>query len=147
MAGDRASVLRSVHQLLAKHEGLVEALGHDPDADTVDAGARIVGDDVRLESLPLPIVVLTFDGGDGISYTRGDATWQLAAFLYARTVYEAADVLDELEAAALAYTYDDTLAQPLSRFQVTGHERLEPVGPAQRLLAWRINLEASWLPA
>jgi len=143
---NRAAVLRSVHQLLAKHEGLVEVLGHDPDADTVEGGARILGDDVRLDSLPLPCLVLTFDGGDGLSQTRGDLTWQLAAYLYASTVYEAADVLDELEAAALAYTYDDTLAQPLSRFRVTGHERLDPVGPAQRLLAWRVNLEATWIP-
>jgi len=146
VAGDRANVLRSVHQLLAKHEGLVEVLGHDPDADTVEGGARILGDDVRLDSLPLPCLVLTFDGGDGLSQTRGDLTWQLAAYLYASTVYEAADVLDQLEDAAAVYSYDQDLDQPLSRFRVTGHERLDPVGPAQRLLAWRVNLEATWIP-
>lgn len=146
MAGDRASVLRSVHALLEKHAGLVAALGHTPGAQTVESGARIVGDDVRLEHLELPMLVLSFDGGEAVRQTSGLTAWQLVAFLYAATVYQAADVLDELEAAAAAFVYDATLPKPLNRFAVTSHERLEPVGPAQRLLAWRVNLEASWLP-
>lgn len=146
MAGDRAQVLRSVHTMLEGYAPLRTALEHTKGATTIAAGARIFGDDIRLESLPLPCLVLSFDGGEPITQVQGLTTWQLSAYLYASTVYEAADVLDQVEALANDYSYDQDLDKPLNRFAVTSHERLEPVGPAQRLLAWRINLETSWLP-
>lgn len=146
MAGDRANVLRSVHAMLEGYEPLAAVLEHTEAATTVEGGARIFGDDIRLEELPLPCIVLSFDGGEAVTQVHGLTEWQLAAFLYASTVYEAADVLDQIEALANDFNYDPDLDKPLNRFAVTSHERLEPVGPAQRLLAWRINLEVSWLP-
>lgn len=146
MAGNRAGVLKSVHQVLEGSSGLRTVLGHTVGAQTVQAGARIVGDDIRLDDLPLPMVVLTFDGGEGVRQVPGMTTWAVSAYLYASNVYQAADVLDEIENLAAAYDYDETLHQPLSLFRVAGHERLEPVGSAQRLLAWRVNHEVSWLP-
>ncbi len=146
MAGSRANVLRAVHTTLATFEPLRSYLKHQVGAVSLKAGARIIGDDIRIDDLPVPIVILSFAGGDAILPTRELPIWLLDATIYATTVFEAAEVLDRVEACAVNWTRDPTLTQPLTRFRVTGHERLDAVGPAGRLIAVRVNLEVSWLP-
>lgn len=146
MPGSRAAVLRAVHTTLATYVPLASYLKHQVGAVSLKAGARIIGDDTRIDDLPVPIVILSFSGGDAIEPTRELATWLLDATIYATTVFEAAEVLDRVEACTTNWTRDPGLTQPLTRFRVTGHERLDAVGPAGRLLAVRVNLEVSWLP-
>ncbi len=146
MAGNRANVLRSVHATLEAHAALATALGHTLGATTVAAGARIVGDDIRLDDLPIPFLVLSFAGGDAIAPARELTTWALDATIYAANVYQAAELVDLVEEACQAQRFDANLAQPLNRLVVTGHERLDAVGPAGRLLAVRVNLETTWVP-
>lgn len=146
MAGNRANVLRAVHSILEKNAALRTVLGHTQGATSVTAGARIVGDDIRLDDLPLPFLILSFAGGDAIEPARDLSTWLLDATIYTADVYKAAEVLDRLEDLARAWTFDPTLTQPLNRFRITGHERLDAVGPAGRLIAVRVNLEVTWLP-
>jgi len=145
MPGNRADVLRAVHTTLATYEPLRAYLKHVKTATSIAAGARIVGDDIRIDDIPIPIVILSFAGGDASSPTRELATWLLDATIYATTVFQAAEVLDRIEDCAVTWSRDDTLDQPLNRFRVTGHERLDAVGPAGRLIAVRVNLEASWI--
>lgn len=145
MPGNRAAVLRAVHTTLAKHEPLRSYLKHQLGATTLRAGARIIGDDVRIDDLPVPILILSFAGGDALLPTRELATWLLDATIYALDVFQAAEVLDRVEACATDWTRDPTVTQPLTRFRVTGHERLDAVGPAGRLIAVRVNLEVSWI--
>lgn len=144
MAGNRADVLRAVHSTLEKYTPLRTYLGHTVGATSVAAGARIVGDDIRLEELPLPFLVLSFAGGDALRPGQL-ATWLLDITAYATDVFEAATVIDHLETLAVDWVRDSTLTQPLNRFLVTGHERLDAASPAGRLIAVRINLEISWI--
>lgn len=146
MAGNRANVLRSVHATLEAHAALATALGHTLGATTVAAGARIVGDDIRLDDLPIPFLVLSFAGGDAIAPARELTTWALDATIYAANVYLAAELVDLVEEACREHHYDPSLTQPLNRLVVTGHERLDAVGPAGRLIAVRVNLETTWVP-
>lgn len=145
MAGNRANVLRAVHTTLATFEPLRSYLKHQAGAVSLKAGARIIGDDVRIDDLPIPALVLSFAGGDAIEPTRELATWLLDATAYATDVFQAAEILDRVEACATSWTRDSTLTPPLTRFRVTGHERLDAVGPAGRLIAVRVNLEVSWI--
>lgn len=144
MAGNRADVLRAVHSTLEKYTPLRTYLGHTIGASSITAGARIVGDDVRIDQLPLPFLVLSFAGGDALRPGQL-ATWLLDATAYATDVFEAATIVDHLEALSVDWVHDPTMTQPLNRFLVTGHERLDAAGPAGRLIAVRINLEISWI--
>jgi len=145
VAGNRANVLRAVHTTLANHEALRSYLKHTKGAQSIAAGARILGDDIRIDDLPVPALILSFAGGDAIEPSRELATWLLDATIYATTVFQAAEVLDRVEDLAATWHRDPTLSQPLTRFRVTGHERLDAVGPAGRLIAVRVNLEVSWI--
>lgn len=146
MAGNRSGVLKAVHSTLEKNAALRTVLGHTQGATSLAGGARIVGDDIRIDELPLPFLVLSFAGGDAVEPSRELSTWLLDATIYAANVFKAAEVLDKLEDLSRDWTFDNTLTQPLNRFRVTGHERLDAVGPAGRVIAVRVNLEVSWLP-
>lgn len=145
MAGNRANVLRAVHSTLASNAPLRTYLGHQLGAQSIGAGARILGDDIRIDDLPVPALILSFAGGDAIEPSRELATWLLDATIYAATIFQAAEVLDRVEDIAATWHRDPALTQPLTRFRVTGHERLDAVGPAGRLIAVRVNLEVSWI--
>lgn len=145
MLGNRGQALRSVHQVLETYEPLRAYLKHTKGAPSLEGGARILGDDIRINDLPLPSVVLTFGGGAGNLPSREDMSWLVQATIYARTVFEAADVLDHIEDCARSYSYNHTLPQPLNRFHVESHETLDAVGPAGRIIAVRVNLEITWI--
>lgn len=145
MPGNRANVLRAVHTTLTNFEPLRAYLKHTKGATSLKAGARIIGDDIRIDDLPLPVLIISIGGGDGISQTREMGQWALNATIYGTDVFQVATVLDHLEAAGVAWTRDGSLQQPLSRFRVTDHEGLDAVGPAGRLIAVRASLEVSWI--
>lgn len=138
-------MLRSVHQILEAHAPLRAALGHSLGATTIEAGARLIGDSVRLQSLPLPAVILGFDSGDALTPQREAAEWDVEALIYAEHVYQAAELLDLIESACLNYRYQPGLPQPLSRLQPGRHQRLEPDTPIGRVIATRLTLTAYWI--
>ena len=142
MAGNRANVLRAVFQTLEGYSPLRNFLKHKVGAATVATGARILGDDTRIDELPLPSLVLGFDGG---TVGRDMTSWNLTADAYTKNVFDAATVLDHLEMLAADWVRNPNLVQPLNNFRVDSHERLDAVGPAGRLIAVRINLEVSWI--
>lgn len=145
MAGDRANALRAIHTTLANYEPLRSYLGHTKGAQSIAAGARIIGDDTRIDDLPIPSIILSIGTGDAVAPAREFTTWFLVATIYAGTVFQAAEVLDRLEAAAVNWSHDPSLSQPLTRFRVGAHEGVDAVGPAGRLIAVRVNLEVSWI--
>ena len=145
MAGNRANALRSIVSVLEKHVPLRGYLKHTLGATSLKSGARIVGDDIRIDDLPVPILILEGGNGDAAAPSREEKSWMVDVTIYAQTVYQVTEVLDLIEDCALAYSYDGGLSQPLNRFRVIGHERLDAVGPAGRLLATRVNLEVSWI--
>jgi hypothetical protein len=141
----RANVLRSVYKVLESYEPLSNFLGHVPGAATVQAGARIVGDSVRLEMLPLPIVILGFDSGDALATQRETPEWNLETLIYTDDVFEAAELLDLIEAACVEYRYDAALEQPFNKLQPGQHQRLEPDTPMGRVIATRMIITAHWI--
>lgn len=145
MAGNRANVLRSIVTVLEKHPPLRGYLKHQLGATSIKAGARILGDDIRIDDLPVPVLLLEGGNGDATAPSREERSWLVDVTIYGQTVYQVAEVLDLIEDCSLAYSYDGSLPQPLNRFRVIGHERLDAVGPAGRLLATRVNLEVSWI--
>lgn len=145
MAGNRANVLRSIVSVLEKHVPLRAYLKHQLGATSLKAGARILGDDIRIDDLPIPCLVLEGGSGDAVAPSREQKAWLVDITAYGQTVYQVTDVLDLVEDCALAYSYDGSLPQPLNRFRVLSHERLDAIGPAGRLLATRINLEITWI--
>lgn len=138
-------MLRAVHSVLEQHQPLRDLLGHVQGATTVETGARIVGDSVRLQELPLPLVVLSFEGGAALAPQREDASWSLELIIYAEDVYQAAELIDAVEAACVQYRYDAQLEQPLSRLKIESHQRIEPQAPVGRVIAVRVGLSAHWV--
>lgn len=145
MAGNRANALRSIVSVLEKHVPLRGYLKHTLGATSLKSGARIVGDDIRIDDLPVPILILEGGNGDAAAPSREEKSWLVDVTIYGQTVYQVAEVLDLIEDCAAGYSYDGSLSQPLNRFRVIGHERLDAVGPAGRLLATRVNLEVTWI--
>lgn len=139
-------MLRSVYQTLERYQPLTEYLGHKPGAETLDAGARIIGDTVRLDELPVPGIILGFDAGDGLRPTREDKSWQLDVLAFGRDVYEAADLIDLIEALCGEWTWDESLPQPLNGFRIGPHQRFDAEGPNGRAaIGVRIGLTVSWI--
>jgi len=141
----RAAVLQSVYRVLEQHAPLRAYLGHVLGATTVETGARIIGDSVRLQNLPLPIVILGFDSGDALLPQREAAEWTVEALIYASEIGQAAALLDLIEDACLGYRLTPTLPQPLTRLQPGRHQRLEPDTPLGRVIATRLALTAYWI--
>lgn len=145
MAGNRSGVLRAVTRTLEEHEPLRALLKHTKGANTLQGGARIIGDSVRIDDLPLPCIVISIGGGSGIDPRREVGTWILHLTIYGVDVFQVADVLDQLEGLAVRWTQNGAVTEPLNRFRVESHESLDAVGPAGRLIAVRVNLEVSWI--
>lgn len=147
--GKRADILRLVHRTLETYSPLAAYLGHTVGATSIPAGAKILGDDVRIDSLPIPSIVLGFETGDSAAPTREEASWNLEAVIYAHNVFQAADVLDHLEDLGRAWSRNPALAQPsgfnINNFRIGAHRALDAVGPAGRLIALAVNINATWI--
>lgn len=147
--GKRADVLRLVHRTLETYAPLASYLGHTVEATTIPAGGKIIGDDVRIESLPLPSLVLGFGEGDSAAPAREATDWTVEAVIYAHNVFQAADVLDHLEDLSRAWSRNPALAQPggfnLNRFRIGAHRALDAVGPAGRLIALAVTIHVTWI--
>jgi hypothetical protein len=139
----RGAVLKSIEAILGRHQPLAGALGHVAGASSVQDGARIIGDNVHLLDLPLPCVVLGFDGGRLGGQGRDLNQWQATADVYATDVFEAADLVDLIEGACLTYRYDSTLPQPLQQLQALADQRIEAESQS-RVITVRITLQAKW---
>lgn len=142
MARRRRDVLLTVHAILEGNAVLVAALGHVVGAASVPAGARIIADGVRLEELPVPGLILSFDTGQ--PDTGSDvAEWTVLVDAIGEDALQAADLLDLVETIALEHTRDPAHPQPLSRLQPQAHQRLEAQSP-QPFVIVRIPLRAQW---
>src|SRR5690606_10951689 len=122
-------VLQAVHAILEGAASLTTLTGHTPGATSLAAGARIVGDDVRLESMPVPGIVLGCDAGESLLASREEKNWQLDILAFGRDVFEAADLLDAVEAVSASWNQDPPHTDPFIRFQVGPHQRFDAEGP------------------
>jgi hypothetical protein len=139
-------VLRSVHQLLEQDAELVEYTGHTVGATSLEAGARIIGDTVRLDELPVPGIILSFEAGDGARPTREDKNWQLTLLAFGRDVFEAADLIDLIESLCVNWTRDPAAPQPLNQLRLGPHQRFDAEGPGGRTaIGVQIALTVSWI--
>lgn len=142
---NRANVLKSVHRMLERYEPLATYLGHVVGATSAPDGARVIGDSVHIDQLPLPIVVLGFEGGDAENPARDVSNWGLETLLYTEDIFQAAELLDLIEAACLDYRFDNSAPQPLNRVQAGPHQRLEPDTPQGRIIATRMSISVTWV--
>lgn len=141
----RANILRGVHKILEADTDLVTALEHSVGATSVASGARIVGNSVRLEELPLPLLILDFDSGAPGS-TSDLKTWEAFIDIAANDVFQAADLLDMLEDLAANYVTSafPTLPHRINNFVILNHQRLEPQQPGG-VIAVRVNFRVTWV--
>jgi hypothetical protein len=143
--GARANILRGVHKILEADTDLVTALGHMVESKSVTEGARIVGNSVRLEELPLPLLILDFDSGAPGS-TNDLKTWDAFIDIAANDVFQAADLLDMLEDVATNYVTSNfpSLPHRINNFVILNHQRLEPQQPGG-VIAVRVNFRVTWV--
>ena len=142
----RADVLRSVQQVLSSYTPLAELLGHKPEAESVDEGARIIGDTSRLElNGVMPIVILSFTDSEGRAPEREDKSWEVEAFIYSEDIFEAAEVVDLVEQACLEYRLDRRLPQPLSHLSAGPTERVASERNTGYVLEFRQPLSVRWI--
>ena len=141
----REQVLRSVHEVLTSNAALVAELGHTANATTIPAGARIVGDDVAIHTLPLPMLILGFEAGEGQAPAQEVREWQLSATLYAKNIFELARLLDALESVGDEWHQTQTSFQPLTNFRIGPHQRFDVEMPSGRILAVNVTITVTWV--
>ena len=142
----RSAVLKSVQQVLSSYAPLAELLGHKPEAESVEEGLRIVGDTARLElNGHLPILILSFSDSEGRAPQREDKSWEVEVFSYSDDIFEAADVVDLVEEACLAYRLDKTLPQPLNQIRPGPAERVASERSGLYLIEFRQPLNVRWI--
>ncbi|ADH63106.1 hypothetical protein Mesil_1209 [Allomeiothermus silvanus DSM 9946] len=100
MASLQAAALRQFYAALETYPPLVALTGHVPGATSLGAGARIIGDSVRLRPHPIPGVVL----GLGNRNQGGKATthealrdWEISLLVWAEDVFQAAEIAEAVE--------------------------------------------------
>jgi hypothetical protein len=114
--GARVTVLRELYASLEAHAPLVAVTKHRVGAKTLETGARIIGDAVRLRPHPIPGVVIqlgsTTPGRGGPS--RPEKRWLLSLVIYGSDVFEVAEVLDALESWVETSRWPTTLLRGVS---------------------------------
>lgn len=92
-------ILLQLHASLEAYAPLVALTGHKIGATTLQSGARIIGDAVRLRPHPVPGIVLGLGlktaGRGGPS--QPEKIWAVTLTVYGRDVFEVAAMLDALE--------------------------------------------------
>lgn len=100
MARVQAAALRQFYAALEAHAPLVALTGHVPGARSLEDGAAIIGDSVRLRPHPVPSVVLGLgaknQGGKG-SNQEGFRDWEISLLVWAEDVFQAAEIAEEIE--------------------------------------------------
>lgn len=100
MASLQAAALRQFYAALESYPPLVALTGHVVGATTLDAGARIIGDSVRLRPHPIPGVVLGLGSrNQGGKSTTHEALrdWEVNLLVWAEDVFQAAEIAEEIE--------------------------------------------------
>lgn len=125
MARVQAAALRQFYAALEAHAPLVALTGHVPGARSLEDGAAIIGDSVRLRPHPVPSVVLGLgaknQGGKG-SNQEGFRDWEISLLVWAEDVFQAADILEELEEFCAAARWP---AGPLRQCQWVSAQQVE----------------------
>lgn len=140
MAANRGRVIRTVYGLLSNYAPLVAKL-YNASADS------ILGSTLQVDQLPVPSLVLALGASD--PEQRGEVwVWEIPVEVYAEDVFDAADVLDLIEAACNDYRADaawSTIA--LAQVDYRGHAELDaPVAGSgfQKLAAARSVVRVRW---
>lgn len=111
------------------------------------AGIEVLGSTAELDSLPVPCVVLTLGGSTPIQHGV-EWTWDIGAEVYARDVFEAADVLDALDRTTFEFRQQAEHGVKLAYMRSTGHEELDAPLPGsgfQKLSAARASISVRWV--
>lgn len=100
MASLQAAALRQFYAALEAYPPLVTLTGHVVGARSLEEGAAIIGDSVRLRPHPIPSVVL----GLGTRNSNGKSTavealrdWEINLLVWAEDVFQAAEIAEEIE--------------------------------------------------
>lgn len=141
----RELVLRSVFEVLERDEPLRTSLGHVQGAPSVAAGARILGDDVRLnDSLKRPCLILSFPAGvPGVKLARRE----LLADVYADNVFSLSRILDHIERICRAHrsNIQPPLAILINKLEAGDDVPLATDNPIFRTVAARIAIRAEYV--
>lgn len=141
----RSDVLKSVQHILAHNARLTELLGHNPEAESLEDGLRVVGDTARLElSGNLPLIILSFSDSLGMDARQEDKSWEVEGFVYSSDIFEAADLVDAVEKACLDYRLDLTLPQPLAVMRPGQAERVASER-SLHLIEFRVPITVRWV--
>lgn len=137
------AVLQQLYQALEADAALVALTGHRPGATTLAAGARIVGDAVRLRPHPIPGIVIGLGskaaGRGGPS--QPEKTWTVQLLVYGQDVFQVAEMLDALE----AFTVDRRWPSgPIRRVLWDSAQQLE-LTEEQQYISAQVLLSISYL--
>lgn len=100
MARIQAAALRQFYAALEAHAPLVALTGHVPGAQSLEDGAAIIGDSVRLRPHPIPSVVLglgTRNQGGKTTALEVMRDWEISLLIWAEDVFQAAEIAEEIE--------------------------------------------------
>jgi hypothetical protein len=103
----KAQALRDFYAALEAYTPLVQALGHVVGATTLERGARIIGDSVRLRPHPIPSVVIGL-GIKNQGRSQAERMWDVAALIYGPDIFLVADILEILEVFSLDSRWTDS---------------------------------------
>lgn len=121
--GPRATAIQAVYEALQSNPRLNTLLGHNPGATTYPE-AKIIGEALRVDvSLPLIQIGVGLEEATASPKRGGDRRMQIYLTVYAATVYELADIFDEIENAV--QEYPSAPSQAIARIQWGGAEGMD----------------------
>jgi len=103
----RARTLRDFYSALEEYVPLATALGHVVGATTLERGARIIGDSVRLRPHPIPSAVIGL-GAKNQGRSQVERIWDISILVYGPDIFLVADILEILEAFSLDSRWTDS---------------------------------------
>lgn len=136
------NVLEQLYSALESDAQIVALTGHTPGARSINTGARIIGDAVRLRPHPIPGIVIGLGSrtaGRG-GPTQTEKTWLLLLTVYARDVFELAAIVDAIDAWSVNARWN---AAGVRRVFVESVQQFETTDE-QAFIAAAVNLNISY---
>jgi hypothetical protein len=124
--GRKRQALNQLHQSLTGYGPLTELLKHTANASTLKAGARIVGDMVKLRPDSCPLLIFGLGSGDRSPKGGGPAaevtTWDIPLTVFYVDVWQGADIMDALTEWATSFRSGGGV---ISKVEWLGHQPVD----------------------
>ncbi|GEM47213.1 DUF1795 domain-containing protein [Deinococcus cellulosilyticus] len=146
MPTKRSDVLITLYQILEGSPELCALVGHTPGANTIEDGARILADSVRIQGIEdHTMLILSFSDEPPSNRNRDTLLWNLELWVYAPDIFAHADILDALQRVCDEYQMDSSHPATINRLQWGGHQRITPQDIPTRLLVTRAVITTTYI--